>query len=70
MIIVTAMIMLLIIPIQSIPTRQKRWTFNTWRLHGRRYIPINPATGLIDFEYRYKYGNIFQFRILSSPGIR
>jgi hypothetical protein len=49
MIIVTAMIMLLIIPIQSVPTRQKRWTFNTWRLHGRRYAPINPITGLILF---------------------
>jgi len=44
--------MLIIIPIQSIPTRHKRWTFNSWRLHGRRYTPntpLNPTTGLIFF---------------------
>lgn len=40
--------MLLILPIQSMPTddafnklssHHKRWTFNTWRLHGRRQLP-------------------------------
>ncbi len=58
--------MLIIIPIQSIPTRHKRWTFNTWRLHGHRYKPhtsLNPTTGLIFFNIK-KYENIFKFRIL------
>ncbi len=47
MIAVLALIMLLVCPTQSRPTddnsdklstRQKRWTFNTWRLHGRRQL--------------------------------
>ena len=25
------------------PTRHKRWTFNTWRLHGRRQLPAMPS---------------------------
>ena len=25
-------------------TRHKRWTFNTWRLHGRRQLPAIPPT--------------------------
>ncbi len=47
-----ALIMLFVFPIQSIsinddsvqfPIRHKRWTFNTWRLHGRRQL----SNGLI-----------------------
>ena len=47
-----ALILLFVFPIQSVdehsekaPTRHKRWTFNTWRLHGRRQL----ANGLIVF---------------------
>lgn len=49
---IIALIMLFVYPIQSIPTndqsenlpiRHKRWTFNTWRLHGRRQL----SNGLI-----------------------
>lgn len=45
---IIVLIMLLILPIQSMPTddafnklssHHKRWTFNTWRLHGRRQLP-------------------------------
>ncbi|CAF3060156.1 unnamed protein product [Rotaria socialis] len=44
---IIALIMLLVFPIQSMPTnddfaslpiQHKRWTFNTWRLHGRRQL--------------------------------
>jgi len=49
---VIALMMLFVFPIQSmsindgslkLPTRHKRWTFNTWRLHGRRQL----SNGLI-----------------------
>ncbi|UJR23781.1 hypothetical protein I4U23_026758 [Adineta vaga] len=48
-----AIIMLFVCPSQSMPTdntnsdlstRQKRWTFNTWRLHGRRQLPNDYST--------------------------
>ena len=48
MIDITALIILLIFPVQSmsidddfakLPTSHKRWTFNTWRLYGRRQLP-------------------------------
>jgi hypothetical protein len=54
MIAVLALIVLFIFPIGSmtidndsvkLPTRHKRWTFNTWRLHGRRQL----SNGLISF---------------------
>jgi hypothetical protein len=44
---VIALIMLFAFPIESmpinnesmkLPIRHKRWTFNTWRLHGRRQL--------------------------------
>lgn len=47
---VTTLIIFLIIPVQSIPTHHKRWTFNSWRLHGRPHpaqTPTNPPTGSI-----------------------
>lgn len=49
---IIALIMLFVCPIQSsttndqsdkLPIRHKRWTFNTWRLHGRRQL----SNGLI-----------------------
>ena len=54
---IAAMIMLLLIPVESIPTRQKRWTFNTWRLHGRRYTPhatkqSEPGRNLLKKHFR------------------
>ena len=58
MIAVIAFMFLLIFPIPSmtmnndfvkLPTRHKRWTFNTWRLHGRRQL----SNGLI-FLYSKK----------------
>jgi hypothetical protein len=63
MIAVIAFMMLLIFPIPSmtmnndfvkLPTRHKRWTFNTWRLHGRRQL----SNGLIFFYSKTKT-NIF-----------
>ncbi|UJR25081.1 hypothetical protein I4U23_006441 [Adineta vaga] len=36
---VTALIILVVSPIQSMSTHGKRWTFNTWRLHGSRNTP-------------------------------
>ena len=52
-VLMTILIIVLVNPIQSmthdehsdkLSARQKRWTFNTWRLHGRRQlskIPLN-----------------------------
>ena len=43
-----ASFLLLLVPVRSMsihdhsidaPARHKRWTFNTWRLHGRRQMP-------------------------------
>ena len=57
MIIVLLSIILLVSPMQSMstndhsmksPVRQKRWTFNTWRLHGRRQasnVPLQTING-------------------------
>jgi hypothetical protein len=56
---VIALIMFFVYPIQSIsindhsvklPTRHKRWTFNTWRLHGRRQL----YNGLIFLNFSSK----------------
>jgi len=56
---VIALIMLFVYPIQSmsindhsvkLPIRHKRWTFNTWRLHGRRQL----SNGLIFFKFFFK----------------
>jgi hypothetical protein len=62
---VVALIMLFVFPIQSInehseklPTRFKRWTFNTWRLHGRRQL----ANGLICF-YLTEFYVFFVFKL-------
>jgi hypothetical protein len=55
MITLTVLIMLLIIPVQSIPTRHKRWTSNSRRLHDPRYTPhapLNPIYGLIYFSIK------------------
>ncbi|CAF1316165.1 unnamed protein product [Adineta steineri] len=44
---VTALIILFVSPLQSMPIHDKRWTFNTWQLHGPRYTPhtsTNPTT--------------------------
>jgi hypothetical protein len=55
-----ALMMLFVFPIQSmsindgslkLPTRHKRWTFNTWRLHGRRQL----SNGLIYIFIKKKY---------------
>ncbi len=38
-------------------TPNKRWTFNTWRLHGPKYAshaPVNPTTGRILFKIKNK----------------
>ena len=48
---ITTLIILLVLPIQSmtihdqsnqLSRREKRWTFNTWRLHGRRQLSKIP----------------------------
>lgn len=52
MIAVITLIIGFTVPIKSLPLHEKRWTFNTWRLHGHRHAPhasINPTTGLIYF---------------------
>ncbi len=55
---VMALILCLVVPIQSmsinadsahLPIRHKRWTFNTWRLHGRRQL----SNGLIHFRVAF-----------------
>lgn len=44
----TTLIIVLVLPIQSmtiddqLSPREKRWTFNTWRLHGRRQLSKIP----------------------------
>ena len=46
---VIALIILLSSPIQSMSMHRKRWSFNTWRLHGSRTFPAStpyPTTGL------------------------
>jgi hypothetical protein len=67
-----ALIMLFVFPIQSIsinddsvqfPTRHKRWTFNTWRLHGRRQL----SNGLILIFLKKKIKNIFFLLDFYSP---
>jgi hypothetical protein len=55
MITVIVMIMLVIIPIQSIPTPHKGGTSNSGRLHGTQHVshvPLNPSTGLILFNIK------------------
>jgi hypothetical protein len=58
MITITMLIMILIFLTHSMPTdelikpltRHKRWTFNTWRLHGPQHTshaPIPLTTGMI-----------------------
>lgn len=47
---VIALFIMTISPMQIESLRQKRWTFNSWRLHGGRHTPstslVNPYTGL------------------------
>ncbi|CAF1060193.1 unnamed protein product [Rotaria sordida] len=43
MITLATLITMLIIPIKSMSMRDKRWTFNSWRLHGRRYTSHAPV---------------------------
>ncbi|CAF0789159.1 unnamed protein product [Adineta steineri] len=71
-IVTLALIMLLICPTQSMPTddnsdklstRQKRWTFNTWRLHGRRelsndiYSPKTSISSSLNTGRQYRIYN-------------
>ncbi len=60
---VITLMMLFVLPVQSmsindgsvkLPTRHKRWTFNTWRLHGRRQLSNGlyfPKTSNDDHHY-------------------
>jgi hypothetical protein len=70
---IVALIMLFVFPIQSIainenseklPMRHKRWTFNTWRLHGRRQL----ANGLIVY-LRFRNVCLFLLDLYSSKSL-
>ncbi|CAF3389263.1 unnamed protein product [Rotaria sp. Silwood2] len=64
---ILALIMLIVFPIRSMPTNddlmklpihQKRWTFNTWRLHGRRQLSndfYSPTTSLLPSLDNHQY---------------
>ncbi|CAM4855824.1 unnamed protein product [Rotaria socialis] len=62
-----ALMAMFINPIQSESMRSKRWTFNTWRLHGGRYAShttsFNPNIGLI-FLGNFKVSNKIFFHLV------
>jgi len=50
-------ILIFTISVQSKPVRQKRWTFNSWRLHGQQfpsYLSSGSAIGLICYCFQNK----------------